>query len=82
VAADVSTGTYRLPAAMYESLLRASRDRAVSINSLEVIDCEDFECWHFDSASAGPEVVVEAVANLTHCVFHALGFGPAHILST
>jgi hypothetical protein len=40
MAADVSTGTYRLPAAVYESLHRASRDRGVSINSLLIEGAE------------------------------------------
>jgi len=40
MAADVSTGTYRLPTAVYESLLRLSRDRGVSINSLLIEGAE------------------------------------------
>jgi hypothetical protein len=37
---DVTAGTYRLPAAVYESLLRASRERGVSLNSLLIEGAE------------------------------------------
>jgi hypothetical protein len=40
MASDVSVGTYRLPAAVYDSLHRASQERGMSINSLLIEGAE------------------------------------------
>ena len=40
MASEVSVGTYRLPAAVYDSLHRASKERGISINSLLIEGAE------------------------------------------